>query len=114
MPRYQYFEMRNGLPNPVYWLLVVLFVVTTSAKIFWVLLYARDAMIGEEPLVAGRFGTAASLRLTASCFALMALTSGGPFGHYGRTDHYDSPLELFFRSYSASPARWPSSVSYHP
>ncbi len=60
--------MRNGLPNPVYWLLVVLFVVT-----------------------------AASLRLTASCFALMALTSGGPFGHYGRTDRYGSPLELFFR-----------------
>jgi hypothetical protein len=85
--------MRNGLPNPVYWLRVVLFVVT----IFWVFLYARDAMIGEEPLVAGRFGTAASLRLTASCFALMALTSGGPFGYYKRTDHYGSPLELFFR-----------------
>ncbi len=80
--------MRNGLPNPVYWLLVVLFVVTTSAKIFRVLLYARDAMIGEEPLVAGRFGTAASLRLTASCFALMALTSGL------RTLREDRPLRL--------------------
>lgn len=61
-------------------------------------LYARDAMAGEKPLVAGRFDTTASLRLTALCFASMALTSGVIlFGHYKRADHYGSPFELFFR-----------------
>ena len=90
--------MREGLPNLVYWLLVALFVLAAGATAFWVFLYARDAMAGEEPLVAGRFDTTASLRLTTLCFAALALTSGGLlFGHYKRTDHYGSPLELFFR-----------------
>lgn len=91
-------KMRDGLPRSVYWLLTFLFLLAAASTVFWAFLYARDSMIAEEPLVAGRFGTGASLRLTASCFAALALTSGGLlFGHYKRADHYGSPLEVFYR-----------------
>lgn len=90
--------MRTGLPNFVYWLLTFLFLLAAILTIFWAFLYARDVMIAEEPVVAGRFDIGTSLRLTASCFAALALTSGGLlFGHYKRADHYGSPLEVFFR-----------------
>lgn len=90
--------MRTGLPDVVYWLLVALFVLAGAATAFWAFLYARDAIVGMEPLVAGRFGSGASLRLTASCFAGLAVTSGLLlFGHYKRADHYGSPFEVFFR-----------------
>lgn len=53
-------------------------------------------LIGEELLVAGRFDSAASLRITTACYVSLALTSGVLFAHYKRVDHYGSPLELFF------------------
>lgn len=90
--------MRNGLPGPVWWLLVALFALAPCALAYWAFLYARDVMIAEEQLVAGRFGIGAALRLTASVFAVLALASGALyFGHYRRADHYGSPLEVFFR-----------------
>ena len=90
--------MRDGLPGVVYWLLVALFLLSGAATALWAFLYACDVMVGMEPLVAGRFGSGASLRLTASCFAGLAVTSGILLlGHYKRADHYGSPLEVFFR-----------------
>ena len=90
--------MMEGLPTPVYWLLVVLFALAAGATAFWVFLYLRDAMAAGKPLVAGRFDTTASLRINTLLFAILALTSGGLFfGHYRRIDSYGSPLELFFR-----------------
>ena len=90
--------MRTGLPDVLYWLLMAFFLVAGAATAFWVFLYARDAIVGMEPLVAGRFGSGASLRLTALCFAGLAVTSGILlFGHYKRADHYGSPFEVFFR-----------------
>lgn len=88
--------MRNGLSGPVYWLFVALFLVAATATIYWVRLYVRDVLIGEELLVTGRFDRTASLRITSACFASLALTSGILFVHYKRADNYGSPLELFF------------------
>lgn len=86
------------MPGLLHWALAVLFVLAAGATAFWVFLYARDAMAGGEPLVAGRFDATASLRLTALHLTALALTSGGLlFGHYRRADHYGSPFELFFR-----------------
>ncbi len=82
----------------MYWLLVALFLLACAATAFWAFLYARDVMIGMEPLVAGRYGSGASLRLTASCLGGLAVTSGILlFGHCKRADHYGSPFEVFFR-----------------
>lgn len=88
--------MRDGLPAPVYWLSVVLFLGTVAATAYWFGLYIRDVWFGQAFPVADRFDEAASLRITTACLASVALTSGVLLMHYRKADHYGSPLELFF------------------
>jgi hypothetical protein len=87
--------MRKGFPTPVFWVLVVLFLLA-AASVYWFGLYIRDVWIGEHLLVADRFDSAASVRITTACFASLAFTPGVLFAHYKRADTYGSPLELFF------------------
>lgn len=47
--------MREGFSRTVYGLLVLAFLVASGVTTFWLYLYVRDAWIGMEPLVAGRF-----------------------------------------------------------
>ena len=40
--------MKGGLPTPAHWLVMVLFLIAAAATVYWIRLYVRDGMIGEE------------------------------------------------------------------
>jgi magnesium-transporting ATPase (P-type) len=86
----------EGFSNPVYWLLMSLFLLASvaMASFFW--LVVRDQWIHARPLVAGRFDQGESLRVI---FALVVSVAGSSvllWRHYRRIDSYGSPLEPFF------------------
>lgn len=73
--------MREGLPNPDYWMFMVLFLIAAAATVYWIRLYIRGVWIGEDLL----------------------------FAHYKRTDHFQHRSSRGvsargFRPYNASGA----------
>ena len=85
-----------GFSNPVYWLLMSLFLLASvaMASFFW--LVVRDQWIHARPLVAGRFDQSESLRVIFALVVSVAVASGLLWRHYRRIDSYGSPLEPFF------------------
>lgn len=86
----------DGYSDPVYWLLVCLFVLASVAMawFFWLVIY--DQWINHNAIVAGRFDHGESLRIVFGLLAAVAITSGLLWRHYQKTDSYGSPLGLFF------------------
>ena len=86
----------EGFSNPVYWLLMNLFLLASlaMASFFW--LVVRDQWIHSRPLVAGRFDEGESLRVIFALLVSVAVPSGLLWRHYRRIDSYGSPLELVF------------------
>ena len=87
----------EGFSNPVYWLLMSLFLlarVAMASSFFW--LVVRDQWIHARPLVAGRFDQGESLRIIFALVVSVAVPSGLLWRHYRRIDSYGSPLEPFF------------------
>ena len=85
-----------GFSNPVYWLLMSLFLLASvaMASFFW--LVVRDQWIHARPLVAGRFDQSESLRVIFALVVSVAVASGLLWRHYRRIDSYGSPLDPFF------------------
>lgn len=85
-----------GFSNPVYSLLMSLFLLASvaMASFFW--LVVRDQWIHARPLVAGRFDQGESLRVIFALVVSVAVPSGLLWRHYRRIDSYGSPLEPFF------------------
>lgn len=86
----------EGFSNPVYWLLMSLFLLASvaMASFFW--LVVRDQWINARPLVAGRFDQGESLLIIFALVVSVAVPSGLLWRHYRRIDSYGSPLEPFF------------------
>jgi magnesium-transporting ATPase (P-type) len=86
----------EGFSNPVYWLLMSLFLLASvaMASFFW--LVVRDQWIHSRPLVAGRFDEGETLRVIFALLVSVAVSSGLLWRHYRRIDSYSSPLEPFF------------------
>ena len=86
----------EGFSNPVYWLLMSLFLLASvaMASFFW--LVVRDQWIHARALVAGRFDQGETLRIIFALLGSMAVSSGLLWRHYRRIDSYGSPLEPFF------------------
>jgi len=86
----------EGLSNPVYWLVMSLFLLASVAMAFFFWLVVRDQWIHARPLVAGRFDEGETLRIIFALLATVAVSSGLLWRHYRRIDSYGSPLEPFF------------------
>ena len=86
----------DGFYNPVYWLLVCLFVLASAAMACFFGLVIYDQWINHRALVAGRFDQGESLRLVFALLAGVAATSGLLWRHYRKIDSYGSPLGVFF------------------
>ena len=86
----------DGFSNPVYWLLVYLFVLASAAMACFFGLVVYDQWIHHEALVAGRFDQGESLRIVFALLAAVAVASGLLWRHYRKVDSYGSPLGLFF------------------
>src|SRR5688500_1885174 len=86
----------EGFSNPVYWLLISLFLLASvaMASFFW--LVVRDQWIHARPLVAGRFDDGETLRVIFALVVSVAVPSGLLWRHYRRIDSYGSALEPFF------------------
>jgi hypothetical protein len=86
----------EGFSNPVYWLLMSLFLLASvaMASFFW--LVVRDQWIHARPLVAGRFDQGESLQVIFALLVSVAVSSGLLWRHYRRTDSYGSPLGVLF------------------
>ncbi len=86
----------EGFSNPVYWLLMSLFLLASvaMASFFW--LVVRDQWIHARPLVAGRFDQGESLRVIFALLVSVAVPSGLLWRHYRGIDSYGSPLEPLF------------------
>src|SRR5215212_1591953 len=88
---------RSGtLSNPVYWLVMSLFLVASVAMACFFWLVIRDRWIHDRLLVAGRFDDGETLRVVFVLLATVAVSSGLLWRHYRRIDAYGSPLEPFF------------------
>lgn len=89
-------ETDDGFSDPVYWLLVCLFLLASvvMACFFW--LVVREQWIHQRPPVAGRFDEGESLRMVFALLAAVAVPSGLLWRHYQKVDSYGSPLGLFF------------------
>ena len=88
---------RGGtLSNPVYWLVMSLFLVAGVAMACFFWLVIRDRWIHDRLLVAGRFDEGETLRVVFVLLATVAVSSGLLWRHYRRIDAYGSPLETFF------------------
>jgi hypothetical protein len=85
-----------GFSDPVYWLLVCLFLLAGAAMACFFWLVVRDQWINQEALVAGRFDHGESLRIVFALLVAVAAPSGLLWGHYRRSDSYGSPLGPFF------------------
>jgi magnesium-transporting ATPase (P-type) len=86
----------EGLSNPVYWLLMSLFLLASVAMVCFFWLVIRDHWIHHRLLVAGRFDEGETLRLVFVLLATVAVSSGLLWRHYLRIDSYGSPLEMVF------------------
>ena len=86
----------GGLSNPVYWLLISLFLIASVAMACFFWLVIRDQWIHDRLLVAGRFDEAETFRVIFVLLATVAVSSGLLWRHYRRIDAYGSPLEPFF------------------
>ncbi len=86
----------EGLSNPVYWLLMSLFLLASVAMVcfFWVVI--RDQWIHHRLLVAGRFDEGETLRVVFVLLATVAVSSGLLWRHYRRINSYGSALETVF------------------
>lgn len=89
-------KMDDGFSDPVYWLLVCLFVLASVAMACFFWLVVRDQWINHRPLVAGRFDQGESLRIVFALLVAVAIPSGLLWWYYRKTDSYGSPLGLFF------------------
>ena len=88
---------RGGtLSNPVYWLLMSLFLVASVAMACFFWLVIRDQWIHDRLLVAGRFDEGETLRVLVLLLATVAMSSGLLWRHYRRIASYGSPLETVF------------------
>jgi hypothetical protein len=86
----------EGLSNPVYWLLMSLFLLASVAMVCFFWLVIRDQWIHHRLLVAGRFDDGETLRMVFVLLATVAVSSGLLWRHYRRIDSYGSPLETVF------------------
>jgi magnesium-transporting ATPase (P-type) len=86
----------EGFSNPVYWLLMSLFLVASVAMACFFWLVIRDQWIHDRLLVAGRFDEGETLRVLFVLLATVAVSSGLLWRHYRRIAAYGSPLEPFF------------------
>ena len=86
----------NGLSEPVYWLLVTLFLLASAAMTCFFWLVIRDQWINARLLVAGRFDDGETLRIVFALLACVAVASGLLWRHYRTIDSYGSALEPFF------------------
>jgi hypothetical protein len=84
------------LSNPVYWLVMSLFLVASVAMACFFWLVIRDQWIHHRLLVAGRFDEGETLRVVFVLLATVAGSSGLLWRHYRRIDSYGSPLETVF------------------
>jgi magnesium-transporting ATPase (P-type) len=88
---------RGGtLSNPVYWLVMSLFLVASVAMACFFWLVIRDRWIHDSLLVAGRFDEGETLRVVFVLLAAVAVSSGLLWRRYRRIDAYGSPLETVF------------------
>jgi magnesium-transporting ATPase (P-type) len=86
----------EGLSNPVYWLLMSLFLLASVAMVCFFWLVIRDQWIHHRLLVAGRFDEGETLRVVFVLLATVTVSSGLLWRHYRRIDSYGSPLETVF------------------
>ncbi len=86
----------EGFSDPVYWLLMGLFLVASVAMACFFWLVIRDQWIHDRLLVAGRFDEAETFRVLFVLLATVAVSSGLLWRHHRRIDSYGSPLEPFF------------------
>jgi hypothetical protein len=86
----------EGLSNPMYWLLMSLFLLASVAMVCFFWLIIRDQWIHHRLLVAGRFDEGETLRMVFVLLASVAVSSGLLWRHYRRIDSYGSPLETVF------------------
>jgi magnesium-transporting ATPase (P-type) len=86
----------EGLSNPMYWLLMSLFLLASVAMVCFFWLIIRDQWIHHRLLVAGRFDKGETLRMVFVLLATVAVSSGLLWRHYRRIDSYGSPLETVF------------------
>jgi magnesium-transporting ATPase (P-type) len=86
----------GGLSNPVYWLLMSLFLLASVAMACFFWLVIRDQWIHDRLLVARRFDEGETLRVVFMLLATVAVSSGLLWRHYRRIDAYGSPLETLF------------------
>jgi magnesium-transporting ATPase (P-type) len=95
-PRVRVSPRGEGFSNPVYWLLMSLFLLASVAMAYFFWLVVRDQWIHARPLVAGRFDEGETLRVLFALLVSVAVPSGLLWRHYRRIDSYGSPLELVF------------------
>ena len=86
----------GSLSNPVYWLLMSLFLLASVAMACFFWLVIRDQWIHDRLLVAGRFDEGETLRMVFVLLATVAVSSGLLWRHYRRIVSYGSPLETVF------------------
>lgn len=86
----------EGLSEPVYWLLVSLFLLSSVAIACYFWLVVRDQWINARPLVAGRFDEGETLRVIFALLTSVSVASGLLWRHHRTNDSYGSPLEPFF------------------
>jgi hypothetical protein len=86
----------EGLSNPMYWLLMSLFLLASVAMVCFFWLVIRDQWIHHRLLIAGRFDKGETLRLVFVLLATVTVSSGLLWRHYRRIDSYGSPLETVF------------------
>jgi magnesium-transporting ATPase (P-type) len=86
----------EGFSNPVYWLLMSLFLVASVAMTCFFWLVIRDQWINNRMLTAGRFDEGETLRVAFVLLATVAVSSGLLWRHHRRIGAYGSPLEPFF------------------
>jgi membrane protein YdbS with pleckstrin-like domain len=86
----------EGLSNPVYWLLMSLFLLASVAMVCFFWLVIRDQWIHYRLLVAGRFDEGETLRVVFVLLATVTVSSGLLWRHYRRIDSYGSLLETVF------------------
>jgi magnesium-transporting ATPase (P-type) len=86
----------EGHSNPVYWVLMSLFLLASVAMVCFFWLVIRDQWIHHRLLVAGRFDEGETLRLVFALLATVAVSSGLLWRHYRMIDSYGSSLEITF------------------
>jgi magnesium-transporting ATPase (P-type) len=86
----------EGFSDPVYWMLMSLFLVASVAMACFFWLVIRDQWLYDRLLVAGRFDGGETLRVLFVLLATVGVSSGLLWRHYRRIAAYGSPLEPFF------------------